>query len=306
MSPGFHAQPRGATCCRAAAEFPAPRLSPERGDSCIRRRDRLPRQPGALAPHARGDPEADIVVNGIAGPRGLVPFPGRPRERARTSPSPTRRPWSWPADSCWSAAAAPRGRVISRRLGACRAVPACSSASARQGAGRDRPDRLGRGLPRPAAGRADRRDPGGSPPPIRTGAWAGRSRSIRPRMANKGLEVIEARPVLRDRPGSRSRFSSTPRASSTPSIRLRDGALYAQASEHGHARRHPEPPFPWPRTETCAFGRLDLVRHDPVLLTIPIRTGYPLLGLAYSAVTGGRRIYHRLQRGQRGRGRSCS
>ncbi len=103
-------------------------------------------------------------------------------------------------------------------------------------------------------------------------------------MANKGLEVIEAVRFFGVDP-DRVKVLIHPQSRVHALIRLRDGALYAQASGTD-MRLAIQAAFSWPRTEACAFGRLDLSGMT-LSFEDPDPDRYPLLGLAYSAVKAG-------------------
>lgn len=103
-------------------------------------------------------------------------------------------------------------------------------------------------------------------------------------MANKGLEVIEAVRFF----GLESRRVKVlihPQSRVHALIRMRDGALYAQVSETD-MRLAIQSALSWPRTETCAFGRLDLAGLN-LSFREPDPARFPLLGLAYRAVEAG-------------------
>lgn len=103
-------------------------------------------------------------------------------------------------------------------------------------------------------------------------------------MANKGLEVIEAVRFFGVDP-DRVKVLIHPQSRVHALIRMRDGALYAQASGTD-MRLAIQAALTWPRTETCAFGRLDLSGMT-LSFEDPDPERYPLLGLAYSAVKAG-------------------
>lgn len=103
-------------------------------------------------------------------------------------------------------------------------------------------------------------------------------------MANKGLEVIEAVRFFGVEP-DRVKVLIHPQSRVHALIRMRDGALYAQISGTD-MRLAIQSALSWPRTESCAFGRLDMAD-----LTLSFRepepARYPLLDLAYRAVKEG-------------------
>lgn len=103
-------------------------------------------------------------------------------------------------------------------------------------------------------------------------------------MANKGLEVIEAVRFFGVDP-SRVRVLIHPQSRVHALIRMRDGALYAQISGTD-MRLAIQSALTWPRTETCAFGRLDLSNLS-LSFREPDPERYPLLDLAYRAVEAG-------------------
>lgn len=103
-------------------------------------------------------------------------------------------------------------------------------------------------------------------------------------MANKGLEVIEAVRFFGLGP-DRVKVLIHPQSRVHALIRMRDGSLYAQISGTD-MRLAIQSALSWPRTETCAFGRLELAD-----LTLSFRepdpARFPLLSLAYRAVEAG-------------------
>lgn len=103
-------------------------------------------------------------------------------------------------------------------------------------------------------------------------------------MANKGLEVIEAVRFFGVEPDS-VRVLIHPQSQVHSLIRTRDGALYAQLSDTD-MRQAIQAALTWPRTDTCAFGRLDLAGKT-YSFQEPDPLRYPLLGLAYAAVKAG-------------------
>ncbi len=103
-------------------------------------------------------------------------------------------------------------------------------------------------------------------------------------MANKGLEVIEAVRFFGLEAG-RVKVLIHPQSRVHALIRMRDGALYAQISE-ADMRLAIQSALTWPRTETCAFGRLDLSGMT-LSFREPDPARFPLLGLAYRAVEAG-------------------
>lgn len=103
-------------------------------------------------------------------------------------------------------------------------------------------------------------------------------------MANKGLEVIEAVRFF-GIPPNRVKVFIHPQSRVHALIRMKDGSLYAQISGTD-MRLAIQSALVWPRTESCAFGRLDLA---DLTLTFrePDPARFPLLGLAYRAVEAG-------------------
>ncbi len=103
-------------------------------------------------------------------------------------------------------------------------------------------------------------------------------------MANKGLEVIEAVRFFGVDP-DRVRVLIHPQSRVHALIRMRDGALYAQISGTD-MRLAIQSALTWPRTEACAFGRLDLADLT-LTFRAPDPARFPLLDLAYRAVKSG-------------------
>ena len=103
-------------------------------------------------------------------------------------------------------------------------------------------------------------------------------------MANKGLEVIEAVRFF-GLPSNRIKVLIHPQSRVHALIRMKDGALYAQISGTD-MRLAIQSALTWPRTESCAFGRLDL--SDLTLsFRQPDLIRYPMLDLAYRALESG-------------------
>ena len=103
-------------------------------------------------------------------------------------------------------------------------------------------------------------------------------------MANKGLEVIEASRLF-GFPPEKVRVVVHPQSVVHSLVRTRDGSLYAQLSEPD-MRIPIQNALTWPELASCAFGRLGLEGLS-LDFRAPEPARYPLLGLAYGALSSG-------------------
>jgi len=103
-------------------------------------------------------------------------------------------------------------------------------------------------------------------------------------MANKGLEVIEASRLF-GMPPARIKVLVHPQSLVHALVRARDGSLYAQVSEPD-MRVPIQNALTWPEVGECAFGRLELAGRS-LEFREPEAERYPLLGLAYEALSAG-------------------